>query len=103
MRIHKDEWMRYLVWFRDTLRLPVRNNVRLERIEPRGDLLALHLRTQAGPEITLTRKLVLATGIEGAGVRRVPDFVRDNLPRETWAHTSDAIDFATARRAAALR
>ena len=50
--------------------------------------------TQAGPEIALTRKLVLATGIEGAGVRRVPDFVRDNLPRETWAHTSDTIDFA---------
>ena len=82
VRIPKDEWMRYLVWFRDTLHLPVRNNVRLERIEPRGDLLALHLRTPAGPDTMLTRKLVLATGIEGAGVRRVPGFVRDNLPRE---------------------
>ena len=29
VRIHKDEWMRYLVWFRDTLHLPVRNDVRL--------------------------------------------------------------------------
>jgi FAD-dependent urate hydroxylase len=94
VRIPKDEWMRYLVWFRDTLRLPVRNDVHLGRIEPRDDLLALHLRTQAGPEIALTRKLVLATGLEGAGVRRVPGFVRDKLPRETWAHTSDAIDFS---------
>lgn len=94
VRIPKDEWMRYLVWFRDTLQLPMRNNVHLERIEQCGDLLALHLRTAAGSETTLTRKLVLATGIEGAGVRRVPDFVRDNLPRETWAHTSDAIDFS---------
>jgi cation diffusion facilitator CzcD-associated flavoprotein CzcO len=95
VRIRKEEWMRYLVWFRDTLRLPVRNDVRLERIEPRGDLLALHLQTATGPEIALTRKLVLATGIEGAGVRRVPDLVRDKLPREAWAHTSDPIDFAT--------
>ena len=93
VRIPKDEWMRYLVWFRNTLRIPVRNNVRLERIEPRGDLLALHLRTPAGTEIALTRKLVVATGIEGAGVQRVPDFVRDKVPRKMWAHTSDAIHF----------
>ena len=143
VRIPKEEWMRYLVWFRDTLRLPVRNNVRLERIEPHGELLALHLGrcenracdgkehtsrggehtgrgekptghgeqhtchgakrsgeaisrpsndSQAGTEILLTRKLVLATGIDGAGARRVPEFVRNKLPRSAWAHTSDAID-----------
>jgi len=32
VRIPKDEWMRYLGWFRDTLRIPVRNGVTLERI-----------------------------------------------------------------------
>ncbi len=92
VRIPKDEWMRYLVWFRDTLPLPVRNDVCLEYIEPQGELLALRVRSGAGVEILLTRKLVLATGIEGAGQRRVPDFVRNKLPRESWAHTSDAID-----------
>jgi cation diffusion facilitator CzcD-associated flavoprotein CzcO len=95
VRIPKHEWMRYLVWFRDTLRLPVRNGACLEQIEARGALLALRVRTAAGRETMLTRKLVLATGIEGAGVRRVPDFVRNKLPRETWAHTSDVIDFGT--------
>jgi cation diffusion facilitator CzcD-associated flavoprotein CzcO len=94
VRIPKDEWMRYLVWFRDTLHLPVRNGVCLEQIEARGEMLALQVRTAAGMETILTRKLVLATGIEGAGVRRVPDFVRDRLPRDVWAHTSDAIDFS---------
>jgi cation diffusion facilitator CzcD-associated flavoprotein CzcO len=93
-RIPKDEWMRYLVWFRDTLGLPVCNQVRLERIEPRGALLALHLTTPAGQELLLTRKLVLASGMEGAGTRRVPDFVRSKLPRAMWAHTADTIDFA---------
>ena len=104
VRIHKDEWMRYLTWYRETLRLPVRNNVRLARIEPQGELLALCLETPAGSEIALTRKLVLATGIEGAGQRRIPGFIRDNLPRDAWAHTSDPIDFAAlaSRRVAVL-
>ena len=104
VRIPKDEWMRYLVWFRDTLRIPVRNGVTLERIEPRGQLLALHLRGERVAETMLTRKLVLATGIEGAGERRIPMFVRDKLPRANWAHTSDPIDFGalTGRRVAVI-
>jgi cation diffusion facilitator CzcD-associated flavoprotein CzcO len=93
VRIPREEWMRYLVWLRDTLDLPVRNSVRLTRIEPRGDLLAVHLATPDGPEVAVTRKLVLATGIDGAGAPRVPEFVRRNLPRDVWAHTIDKIDF----------
>ena len=52
----------------------------------------------------LTRKLVLATGIEGGGQRRIPAFVRDKLPRAAWAHTSDDIDFAalSGRRVAVM-
>jgi FAD-dependent urate hydroxylase len=93
VRIPRGEWMRYLAWFRETLQLPVRNAVRLTRIEPRGDLLAVHLSTPDGPEIALTRKLVLASGIQGAGLPRIPDFIRENLPRRAWAHTTERIDF----------
>jgi len=104
VRIPKDEWMRYMGWFRDTLRIPVRNGVTLEGIEPRDQVLALHLRGEGAAETMLTRKLVLATGIEGAGQRRIPIFVRDKLPRATWAHTSDRIDFGalTGRRVAVM-
>ena len=94
LRIPREEWMRYLIWFRATLNLPVRNGVRLDRIEPRGDLLAVHLTTPDGPEVAVTRKLVLASGMQGAGRPRVPDFVRENLPKEYWAHTTESIDFA---------
>ena len=94
VRIPRQEWMRYLVWLRETLHLPVRNGVRLTHIEPRGDLVAVHLATPDGPAIALTRKLVLASGILGSGAARVPDFVRANLPRESWAHTMEHIDFA---------
>lgn len=93
VRIPRQQWMGYLVWFRQTLGLPVRNSVRLTGIEPRGDLIVAHLATPEGPELALTRKLVLATGIEGAGTPRVPPFVRANLPRAVWAHTTEPIDF----------
>jgi cation diffusion facilitator CzcD-associated flavoprotein CzcO len=95
-RIPKEEWMRYLVWLRETLRLPVRNGVRLVRIEPL-DPLVLHLETQQGSERLLARKLIVASGIEGAGRRRVPAFVSEALPRDRWAHTADPIDFARLR------
>ncbi len=94
VRIPKEEWMRYLVWLRQTLRIPVRNGVRLAGIEARGELLTLRLETPGGPETLLARKLVMATGIDGAGHRRVPAFVRDALPRACWAHTADRIDMA---------
>jgi len=97
VRIDKADWMRYLNWFRRTLKVPVRNNVRLRLIEPAGALWSLHLDTQDGPEVVLTREVVLATGLEGAGVRRVPDFVTPTLPRDVWAHTADRIDFLALR------
>jgi cation diffusion facilitator CzcD-associated flavoprotein CzcO len=97
VRIDKADWMRYLIWFRETLRIPVRNNVRLTRIEPAGQYWALHLATPDGPEVALTREVVLATGLEGAGARRVPDFARDGLRRDCWAHTADRLDFDVLR------
>lgn len=101
VRIPNGEWMRYLVWLRRTLDLPVRNGVRLLRAEPlragAPGLLALHLDTPDGPETRLARKLVLANGIDGAGGKRVPGWVWDALPRDRWAHTADAIDFAALR------
>jgi len=97
MRIDKADWMRYLVWFRRTLNIPVRNDVRVLRIEPSGQFWALHLATPDGTEVVLTREVVLATGLEGAGARRVPEFVRDGLPRDVWAHTADRLDFSRLR------
>ena len=94
VRIPREEWMRYLNWYRATLNLPVRNCVRLDRIEPRGNLLAVHLTTPDGPEVAVTRKLVVASGMQGAGRPRVPDFVRRNLAKKYWAHTTESIDFA---------
>jgi FAD-dependent urate hydroxylase len=92
-KIPRVMWMDYLRWYRDVLALPVENNVDVLRIDPLDGLLALEL---VGGRRIRTRKVVMATGREGLGRPRIPDFMRD-VQRRLWAHTSDAIEFAALR------
>ena len=92
-KIPRVMWMDYLRWYRDVLALPVENGVEVMRIDPMDGLLALELADGAR---ILARKVVMATGREGLGQPRIPDFIRD-VPRRFWAHTSDDIDFAALR------
>ncbi|MBB3981331.1 cation diffusion facilitator CzcD-associated flavoprotein CzcO [Sphingobium fontiphilum] len=95
-KIARGDWMAYLRWYRDVLALPVRNNARLDLIEPIPDA-GLHRLHIAGGEPLLARKVVLATGIQGGGEWHTPAMIRDNLPKSLWAHTSEPIDFAALR------
>jgi cation diffusion facilitator CzcD-associated flavoprotein CzcO len=90
-KIARSDWMDYLRWYRRVLRLPVRNDARLVRIEPveRG-LFRLHL---DGGETLLARKAILATGIQGGGQWHTPPLVKDRLPASRYAHTSEMIDY----------
>lgn len=91
-KIARGDWMDYLRWYRRVLNLPVRNDSRLERIEPLpGEgLHRLHL---ARGETLLARKVVLATGIQGGGEWHVPPMIGERLPSHLYAHTSAAIDY----------
>ncbi|MDD2877408.1 MAG: NAD(P)/FAD-dependent oxidoreductase [Acidiphilium sp.] len=96
-KIPRQEWMRYLRWYRRTLALPVRNDTRVSLIEPvEAGLFRLHLEAAGAPEpgALLARKVVLATGIQGGGEWHTPDFIRAALPRARYAHTSEAIDYS---------
>ena len=92
-KIPRHEWMNYLKWYREVLNLPVRNNVKLDAIQPIQDHLhRLHV-VDAGKQKTyIARKVVLATGIQGGGEWHVPDFIKQ-LPKSLYAHTSETIDF----------
>jgi cation diffusion facilitator CzcD-associated flavoprotein CzcO len=94
-KIPRPMWMDYLRWYRKVLELPVENEVEVTRIAPLEDhLLKLELSGAGAREpFVLARKVVLATGREGLGYPTIPAFV-DGLPRERWAHSADAIDFA---------
>jgi OHCU decarboxylase len=91
-KIPKEDWAKYLAWYRETLDLPVRSNAKVVRIdEQAGGLHAVRL---ASGEVVQARKVILATGIQGGGEWHTPDFIRSALPADRYAHTADPIDFA---------
>ena len=83
-KIPRLMWMDYLRWYRRVLALPIENDVEVQRIRPLDGLLALEL---ADGTTILAGKVVMATGREGLGQPRIPDFMRD-IPRHFWAHTA---------------
>lgn len=93
--IAREDWAAYLLWVRDITGLPVRNNVEVEDIRPAGDLLAATLiDTKSGARHRVhARKIVLATGQDGAGCWWLPSNVAA-LPEAVRAHAADDIDFA---------
>lgn len=93
------EWMDYLDWFRRVAGISVENGTELRGVRPDGDLLRLDIADATGPRQIAARRLVLAGGVLSSGGPEVPRFVADALPRERWAHSSDAIDFSRLRGA----
>ncbi|WP_151736204.1 FAD/NAD(P)-binding protein ['Paenibacillus yunnanensis' Narsing Rao et al. 2020] len=98
-KIPRRDWMSYLRWYRQVLKLPVLNEVTLEQIEPlEPGLHRLHIAGEGAPlQQLLARKVVLATGIQGGGEWHVPALVADHVPKHLYAHTAEAIDFAALR------
>jgi FAD-dependent urate hydroxylase len=93
-KIPRELWQAYLVWVRDSAGIDVTNDADVSDIEPRDDgLLAVHANIGGAPQTWLTRKVVLATGIEGSGQWFVPATIAAALPRNRYAHTAEPIDF----------
>jgi cation diffusion facilitator CzcD-associated flavoprotein CzcO len=93
-KIPRDLWQAYLLWVRRTVGIHVTNGAEVTDIEPLDDgLLAVHATIGCVTQTLLTRKIVLATGIEGSGRWVVPSEIAEALPGERYAHTSEPIDF----------
>ncbi|MES2713766.1 MAG: NAD(P)/FAD-dependent oxidoreductase, partial [Pseudomonadota bacterium] len=89
-KIPRAMWQDYLGWFRTVLGLPVTNGVALTAITPATEG-RVEVTTSEG--VLRTRHLILATGRDGLGGPRIPEWVR--LPRGARIrHSSEAIDFA---------
>ncbi len=88
--IRRQDWAAYLRWVRDTVGVPVRHETAAVDIAATGCGL-LTVAFQDG-SVRFTRKVVLATGQDGAGLWWMPDFVA-RLPERFRAHAADPIDF----------
>lgn len=95
--IPRLDWADYLDWFRDVTGVEVRYEHRLQRIEPVPEGLRLCLEAAGTQRVETCRKLVLATGFPGSGGVKMPAFVRDALPQDSYAHSDAAIDFSALR------
>lgn len=91
-RIPRPMWMEYLKWYRTVMEIPVENETNVLRIVPRADGL-LELEIDGGKASILTRKVVMATGRDGLGEPKIPDFVKNLKRHVSWAHSADEIDF----------
>jgi cation diffusion facilitator CzcD-associated flavoprotein CzcO len=92
--ISRQDWAAYLDWVRETVGVPVRNDAEVVDIGPASDgLLAVTLRDGG---VMYARKVVLATGQDGAGCWWMPDFVAA-LPERFRSHAADPIDFTALR------
>lgn len=96
-RIPRLDWAAYLDWYRKQVGVSVRYDTRLVRIEPATGHLLLYLEKGGTTRVETTRKLVLATGFAGSGGPYVPDALTKGLPKDTYAHTSEPIDFEALR------
>lgn len=106
--IPRAVWAQYVDWFGRTVDVPVRHRTRLVGVAPASDHLVLRLAVtdidgHVDERVETTRKLVLATGVEGTGGPALPPYFRA-LPASLAAHTGDQIDFAqlTGRTVAVL-
>lgn len=92
--IPKELWADYLAWYRAVLELPVRNGVKIGALAWNAVAQAWEAPATSGDvtEVLLARKVILATGIDGAGRWETPA-VMQGVPTRFWAHTRQDIDF----------
>jgi cation diffusion facilitator CzcD-associated flavoprotein CzcO len=94
-KIPRTLWHEYLGWLRRMAGIDVTHDAEVTDIEPLpGNAFAVTVQIAGQRQTLFTRNVVLATGMEGSGRWIVPRMITDALPRDRYAHTSEAIDFA---------
>ncbi len=95
--IPKELWASYLSWYRQTLSIPVEPEATVGTLgyDAAERCFTVPCATRGGARTLRARRDVLATGIDGSGQWVVPSAVKNSLPPQLYAHTRDAIDFAS--------
>jgi cation diffusion facilitator CzcD-associated flavoprotein CzcO/alpha-ketoglutarate-dependent taurine dioxygenase len=92
-RIPTHDWAHYLRWYREALRLPVINDVRIDSIEADAEgvwRLVSQPNDGRSSNILLSKKVILATGFLDLAKPRVPAPMA-SIPRGLWAHSSEPL------------
>lgn len=84
-------WSNYLNWFRQVLKLPVENNMKLVKLFHSKKYLELTFNQNGQDIVIFARKVVLATGREGAGGLEIPPYM-EGVSKRLYAHSAECID-----------
>ena len=94
--IPRLDFNNFLQWYRDVLDLPLEYETKVVAVHkpttPDGPF-EVELEHDGIRRTVKARRIVFATGLEGAGGRNVPQDLFGHLPAELWNHTSDNINF----------
>ncbi|SMG46539.1 NAD(P)-binding domain-containing protein [Agreia pratensis] len=92
-----SHWHAFLEWYRITLGIAVEFDTAVQSIEGGHNArpFVVRLRTADGERTVEAEHVVLATGLEGAGGRRVPTALFAAIPDERWSHSHDTVDFSS--------
>jgi len=91
--IPKEQWMAYLVWLRQVFNLPIVNKTKIRRLIPHKLGFRVEFENEQGLQTVVARRVVSATGLNGAGGRRIP-FDLSAISDSLWKHSRDDIDFS---------
>lgn len=91
-RLPREDWKAYLDWYAHTLGLVIENNAAV--VDVSGDPEGVRVTVETGGHRVerRARAVVLATGYDGAGAWRAPEFVTRALPAQRYDHTNAPLD-----------
>lgn len=92
-KIPTPQWMDYLKWYRQVLRLPIQNEEKLTLIRPGGSVFVLTFLKDGVLHDVVAKRVVLATGRGGFGDIEIPAYVK-KLPKACYSHTNEPINFS---------
>ncbi len=94
-RVPRLDWQRYLDWYVSVTGVTIENDRHVTDVFSSGDgVVGVRVEHDGTTSTRLARTVVLATGFDGAGAWRVPDFVSAALPSDRYDHSNADIDFS---------
>lgn len=93
-RCARTDWAAYLSWYRTATDTQVENDTKVVEIIPTDAGFSVQMRRGDSVEIVVARKIVLATGMGGAGKPFIPQAIRNVVDPARYSHTDQPIDFA---------
>lgn len=92
-RLPRTDWADYLAWYAQAVGVKVESETQASDISEAGDLVRVETLNRGQARPRFARTVVIATGFEGSGAWRVPDFVARALPARLYDHSNGPIDF----------